>query len=278
MAGTSEPRMHWQPRFELNRSSGFPGQGGPASAAYERKPFKLRHDLSAEPWFSVDRILDLAGALPPASVEYNLGDLSVSQPGSSIPGNGLSLQETIRNIDQCGSWVLLKSVEQHPDYAELQRLCLAEIARKLALGDGELLSPRSFVFLSSPHAVTPFHIDPEHNFLLQIKGSKEIQIFDHYDRAVLTKAQLRDFVAGAHRNLPFDNAFAERGDWFEIGPGEGVCIPFLAPHWVRNGASVSISFSLSFETAKTKGLLSSYGAGQASAGSEIESMNLGEPA
>lgn len=233
--------------------------GNSASAAYEREPFKLRHDLSVEPWFSLDRILDLAGALPPASVEYNSGDLPASQPGSSIPGNGLSLKETIRNIGQCESWVLLKSVEQHPDYAELQRLCLAEIARKLALGDGELLSPRCFVFLSSPQAVTPFHIDPEHNFLLQIQGSKEIQIFDHCDRAVLTKAQLRDFMAGAHRNLPFKDAFAERGDWFEIGPGEGVYIPFLAPHWVRNGASVSISFSLSFETVKTKGLLSSYG-------------------
>ena len=138
-----------------------------------------------DPWFSTDRLLDLAAVLPSTSVEYNLGDLPVSQPGSTIPASGLTLEETIRNIDRCGSWVLLKSVEQHPDYEELQRLCLAEIAGELDLSDEELLAPRSFVFLSSPEAVTPFHIDPEHNFLLQIQGSKEIQIFDHFDRTAL---------------------------------------------------------------------------------------------
>lgn len=254
--------MNAQPRFELNSASGFPGPVR-ASAAYGREPFKFRHGFAVEPWFSTERILDLAAVLPSTSVEYNLGDIPVSQPGSSIPANDLSLEETIRNIDRCGSWVLLKSVEQHPDYAELQRLCLLEIARDLELDDGELLSPRSFLFLSSPDAVTPFHIDPEHNFLLQIQGSKKIQIFDHFDRTVLTEAQLRDYTAGAHRNIAFEDSFAERGDWFEFGAGEGVYIPFLAPHWVRNSATVSISFSLSFETAKTRGMLVSYGAGNA---------------
>lgn len=268
--------MKSQTHFELNRPSGDPRQI-PTSGAYEREPFKFRHDFSVDPWFSADRILDLAAALPQTSVEYNLADLPVSQPGSSIPGNGLSLAETVRNIDQCRSWVLLKDVGQHPDYAELQRLCLEEIARNLDLGGEELLSPRSFVFLSSPEAVTPFHIDPEHNFLLQIEGSKAIQIFDHFDRDVLTLRQLREFTAGAHRNLPFDNAFAERGEVFEFGPGEGVYIPFLAPHWVRNGRSVSISFSLSFETLQTKDMLASYGAGHAALGYETVSTNPEEP-
>ena len=241
-------------------------QGHRASAAYGREPFKFGHGFSVDPWFSTERILELAAVLPPSSVEYNLGDLPVSQPGSSIPANGLTLEETIRNIDRCGSWVLLKSVEQHPDYAELQRLCLVEIARELELDGTEMLAPRSFVFLSSPEAVTPFHIDPEHNFLLQIQGSKAIQIFDHFDRTVLSEGQLRDYTAGAHRNISYEDTFAERGDWFEFGAGEGVYIPFLAPHWVRNSPSVSISFSLSFETAKTKDMLVSYGAGKASPG------------
>ena len=269
----ANPHLH----LELGRASGLSGQGL-AGAAYERGPFKFRHDFSVDPWFSTDRLLALAAALPSASVEYNPGDLPVNQPGSSIPGNGLSLAETIRDIDRCASWVLLKSVAQHPDYAELQRLCLAEIARQLDLRSEELLAPRSFVFLASPGAVTPFHIDPEHNFLLQIGGGKEIQIFDHFDRTVLTGAQLRDFVAGAHRNISFEDAFAERGEWFQFGPGEGVYIPFLAPHWVRNGASVSISYSLSFETAKTKGMLASYRADHATVDAETVSTNLGEPA
>jgi cytochrome P450 len=40
-----------------------------------------------------------------------------------------------------------------------------------------------FIFISSPGAVTPFHLDPEHNFLLQIKmDARSIEDgLDHID-------------------------------------------------------------------------------------------------
>ena len=253
-AGPTRKAHHY---FELNSLARRSGQGT-ASTLYERKPFKFRHEFSGNSWFSRDRIVDLANALPQKNVEYNLADLPVSQPLTTIPRSGLSLEETIRNIEDCGSWVLLKSVEQHADYAELLGHCLEEVGGELGLRVDEMLSPRSFLFLASPGGVTPFHFDPEHNFLLQIEGRKKIQIFDPFDRAVVTHRQLQDFAAGAHRNLPFEETFAERGKWFDFSAGEGVYIPFLAPHWVKNSASVSISFSISFETAKTKGTLSSY--------------------
>ena len=243
--------------FDLNARSEHAGRGT-ARTLYERKPFKFRHEFTKNSWFSRDRILDLADALPETSVEYNLADIPVSQPVTSLPDNNLTLQETIKNIETCGSWVLLKSVEQHGDYAELIDHCLEEISKELGLRVDEMLSPRSFLFLASPGGVTPFHFDPEHNFLLQIEGRKKIQIFDPFDRAIVTDRQLQDFAAGAHRNLPFKETFAERGEWFDFSAGEGVYIPFLAPHWVKNSESVSVSFSISFETAKTKRTLSSY--------------------
>lgn len=243
--------------FDLSALSEHSGRGTPRTL-YERKPFKFGHEFTKNSWFSRDRILDLADALPETSVEYNLADIPVSQPVTSLPDNNLTLQETIANIETCGSWVLLKSVEQHGDYAELLDCCLEEIGEKLGLRVDEMLSPRSFLFLTSSGGVTPFHFDPEHNFLLQIEGRKNIQIFEPFDRSIVSDRQLQDFAAGAHRNLPFDESIAERGEWFEFSAGEGVFIPFLAPHWVKNSGAVSVSFSISFETARTKRKLSTY--------------------
>lgn len=248
--------------FDLDGLAERSGKGA-ARALYERKPFKFRHEFAANAWFSRERILEIADALPESSVEYNLADIPVSQPVTTMPHSGLSLQETIRNIDTCGSWVLLKSVEQHGDYAELLDQCMQEIGGELGLRVEEMLSPRSFLFLTSSGGVTPFHFDPEHNFLLQVEGRKKIQIFEPFDGSIVNHRQMQDFVAGAHRNLPFDESIAERGEWFDFSAGEGVYIPFLAPHWVKNTGSVSVSFSISFETAKTKRKLSTYRRDQA---------------
>ncbi len=253
----STPASGANPYFDLNGLSELSGKGT-ARELYERKPFKYRHEFAANAWFSRDRILELAHALPESSVEYNLADIPVSQPVTTMPHSGISLEETIRNIETCGSWVLLKSVEQHGDYAHLLNRCLEEIGRELGLRVEEMLSPRSFLFLTSSGGVTPFHFDPEHNFLLQIEGRKKIQIFNPFDSTIVSDRQLRDFAAGAHRNLPFEESIAERGEWFDFSAGEGVYIPFLAPHWVKNTGSVSVSFSISFETAKTKRKLSTY--------------------
>lgn len=253
----SAPTRGSHPYFDLNALSELSGKGT-ARDLYKRAPFKFRHEFAANAWFSRERILELADALPETSVEYNLADIPVSQPVTTMPHSGLSLKDTIRNIETCGSWVLLKSVEQHGDYAELLDQCLDEIGGELGLRVDEMLSPRSFLFLTSSGGVTPFHFDPEHNFLLQIEGRKKIQIFEPFDSSIVSDRQLRDFVAGAHRNLPFEESVAERGEWFDFTAGEGVYIPFLAPHWVRNTGSVSVSFSISFETAKTRRKLSSY--------------------
>lgn len=35
---------------------------------------------------------------------------------------------------------------------------------------------------------------------------------------------------------------------FDLTPGRGLYFPVNAPHWVKNGAEVSISFSITFRT------------------------------
>ena len=107
-----------------------------------------------------------------------------------------------------------------------------------------------FVFVSSPNAVTPFHIDPEHNFLLQLRGSKTMNVFDPFDREVIAEEHIENTYYGEHmhRNLVYKDEFKSREDSVVLQPGDAIHVPIHAPHWVQNGPEVSISFSITFRS------------------------------
>ena len=215
---------------------------------FNKSAFTIRHHLQDHPLLDLSRLVELAGALPEKSVEYNAGDLPVTQDPNQTPRNGLSIVDTVRRIEECKSWMVLKNVEQQPEYKDLLRTCLeqvGEITESIAPG---MCQQQGFIFISSPNSVTPFHIDPENNFLLQIRGRKRVQMFDREDRNVISEEQIEGFFTGAHRNIPYLDSFADRGQWFELGPGDGLHFPIAAPHWVKNGDAVSISFSITFQT------------------------------
>ena len=78
----------------------------------------------------------------------------------------------MRRIAECGSWMVLKRVEQDPEYAALLDRCLDGVAAQAGVSLPRMLRREGFIFLSSPSAVTPFHLDPEHNFLLQSAAAR----------------------------------------------------------------------------------------------------------
>jgi hypothetical protein len=210
------------------------------AADLNRRPFHIQHTLSDHPAFRLDRLVELARRMPPERVEYNAGDLPLSQDPRLTPSNGLSIEETIRRITDCRSWMVLKRVETHPVYERILDECLDEVARFVP----GMRTRRAFVFISSPGSVTPYHIDHEYNFLLQIRGRKSMSIFD---RSVVSEEQLERFYRGEHRNLELA-AGGRAPETFELSPGDGVHVPVNAPHYVINGPEVSVSFSITFRT------------------------------
>jgi hypothetical protein len=218
-------------------------------ANFGRRPFRVGHRLAGHPLFSLPRLIALSRALPARQVEYNAGDLALHQDPRLTPRNGLSVEETIARIEDCRSWMVLKNVEADPEYRDLLHGCLAEVARlghpllrRVSLREG-------FVFISSPGAVTPYHMDPELNFLLQVRGRKRTHVFDP---ALVSEGELERFYSGAHRNLVFKGDYEETAEAFEISAGEGVHVPVTAPHWVRNGDEPSVSFSITVMTPATE--------------------------
>ncbi len=221
------------------------------AANFGQEPFLIGHRLSDHPLFDVDRLLQLAQSLPERCIEYNAGDLPVTVEAGQTPSNGLSADETIRRIRECKSWLVLKYVEQDPEYSELLETCLAEVAAHSELIRPGMCSPQAFIFLTSPGSVTPYHIDPEHNFLLQIRGAKKVHMFDGRDRSILSEEDLEQLYSDSddqERNLQLDDAHREKCWTFDLESGDGLHFPVTYPHWVENGDEISISFSITFRT------------------------------
>ena len=224
---------------------------GVFAAAYPDAAVKLTHELAGHPLLTIEALAGLAERMPAASVEYNLGKLPLGVRPEDTPSNGLSLGETIRTIETNGSWAVLKNVERDAAYCALLDAALRELAPMVELWTGPMLNREAFIFLSSPGSITPFHMDPEHNILLQIDGEKVMTVFPAGDEALVPGRQSETFHAGGHRNLTWDEEFLAKGTPFTLVPGEGILVPVKAPHFVQNGAAVSVSFSITWRSERS---------------------------
>jgi mannose-6-phosphate isomerase-like protein (cupin superfamily) len=216
---------------------------------YPRQTDKLPHNLLDHPLLQLGALIDLATTLPQDSVEYNPGNLPVGIRPEDVPAPELSVADTIRSIEENGSWMVLTRIEQHPDYAALLKNTLAEIEPLVAQRTGKMLGLEGFIFISSPGSVTPFHFDPEHNILLQVRGQKTMTVFSAEDETLVRPEAHEKFHLGQHhRNQHWEDAFAAKGRPITIVPGEAIYVPVKAPHWVQNGDAVSISLSITWRS------------------------------
>lgn len=220
------------------------------AAAYPEQVTKLTHSLAGDPRLALAALVELAQSFAPEHVEYNPGNLPIGIAPEDVPKAPLSIAETVRSIEESGSWMVLKFIENHPVYNQLLRETLAEIEPITRGKTGAMLGMEGFIFISSPGAVTPFHFDPEHNILLQIRGTKVMTLFPAGDDRIVNGAAHEDFHLGLqHRNLVWHDDLAAHGTPVSLSPGEAVYVPVKAPHWVQNGDAVSISLSVTWRSA-----------------------------
>ncbi|WP_309621581.1 cupin-like domain-containing protein [Novosphingobium sp.] len=231
-----------QPVFPAETRAAF-------AAAYPASPAKLLHRLTEHPLLTIDALAELAQALPAGEIEYNPGALPIGIAPDDVPKAQMGVVETIRTIGNSGSWVALKRVEQVPAYRDLLHALLGELRDVVEPRTGAMLLLEGYIFVSSPGSVTPFHFDPEHNILLQVMGEKTVTVFPVEDEDLLGAEAHELFHRGEHhRNLPWRDEFAAKGQAIPIGPGEAIHIPVKAPHWVQNGDQPSISLSVTWRS------------------------------
>ncbi len=218
------------------------------AALYPRQAGLLHHHLPDHPLLSIEALAQLGESLPPSEVEYNPGDVPVGILPEDIPSNGLSIGETIRTIASNGSWAVLKNIENVAAYRTLLLDLLGELEPVVTPRTGAMLTPQGFIFISSPGSITPFHFDPEHNILLQLRGTKVMNVWPSGDERFAHRREHERYHTGGHRNLPWQEAYRDGAQQVPLAPGDAVLMPVMAPHVVANGDAPSISLSITWRS------------------------------
>jgi hypothetical protein len=223
-------------------------------AHFDRYPFKLQHRLCNHPLLGLPRLVQFARERGSGAL-YFRGDHQINQVDETggekrtfidreLARPTLSAAETVAQIESCNAWLQLRDVAADPEYARLLAEIIEEFrpyAERVAAG---LSAPRADIFVSSPGATTPFHLDEEHNFLLQIRGSKRLSIANGFDPEAVAPGTLRDFFHGNGELARYSEHLEQHSVHVNLAPGEGVHIPPCHPHWVQNGSELSISLGI----------------------------------
>ena len=226
-------------------------------AYFDRYPFKVEHALIDHPLLQLPRLVELARSIRSpilyfnANQQINQVDVSAANDASKrtfvdrkLDRPSQSAVDTIMQIESCSAWMQLRDIGADPDYAALLDTLTAEFrpfAEAVAPG---MSAPRADIFVSSPGAVTPFHLDEEHNFLLQIRGTKRLSIADGFNSEVLDRNGLRSYFRGDGELAPYSEHLEKHSVHVDLAPGQGIHIPPCHPHWVKNGDAVSISLGI----------------------------------
>jgi len=215
---------------------------------YPEQAKVLKHGLAEHDLLTLPALAKLGVALPEKSVEYNPGDVPVGIAPEDVPDNAKNIADTILQIESSNSWAVLKNIEQIPEYEALLLSLLEEIRPVLESKTGAMLRPQGFIFVSSPDAMTPYHFDPEHNILLQIRGEKWMTTFPAGDPRYAPDEVHEGYHTGGHRNLVWQDKFETEGTRHHLTPGKAIFVPVMAPHFVQNGPEPSISLSITWRS------------------------------
>ncbi len=227
------------------------------SSQIDKVGYKFRHHLLDHPAMTMNNLAQVAQRLPEDQVFYSSGKLRKADDFDRAHiehKTGLTLQQTVEDMQNSDSYVMIRSPEVDPSFKELYRELLADVEQVMRKnGDRKpAIDPRLYLFVASPNSLTPFHFDRYSTFLMQFQGTKKVYIYPPWDERVLKRNDLESFIARAGSRPPYHEDFDKYATEFDFGPGETLHIPFVAPHYVKNGAKeVSISLSIIFNTTKT---------------------------
>ena len=214
---------------------------------FNKRQFQIQHHLAEHPLFQLPRLLELAremAAERPTDVYYDSRVTDIGSRWGSSPGE-FPVDETIKRLESAGAWIDLKAAERSAPYAAVLNGCISDLlqisGRQL---ERKMRRKEMAIFLTSPKRISTYHIDSECNFLLQLRGEKNISIFSKYDREVLSEEEIERSWAADTNAAKYKPHLQHRADVVHLSPGVGVHIPVNAPHWVENGDNISISVAI----------------------------------
>ena len=233
---------------------------------FDNTPFKFSHKILNHKALTIENLAQALPRMPRDRVKYSKGYNHVGgdfDNAINTHKNNLTLEETIENIKTSNSYIAVHGAEIDPSFKELYDDLIADAETMMKLKGkvgNKVLSPRIFLFIASPGAYTPFHLDRNTTFLFQFRGSKEVAIFPQFDPKVMDPAQREAYADYDSFDLTWKDEMDQYGHKFNFTPGEGIHIPFISGHYVKNGTEdVSISMSIIFRTEQSQMWLDAMG-------------------
>jgi cupin-like protein len=222
----------------------------PFRELYNRLPFQFEHGLAGHPLFEIGRLTKLAEAIltrgdPKYFVHFDGAGTAASRLDRA-PRERVA--DAVAHVDRPGSWIKLSRAQDvDPEYRALMDQILVELEERTGVDLRDQITWASAtIFLGAPRTLTPYHMDHESNFLFQIGGNKEVNLFDPADRSVLTEREIETFYIGELNALRYRDEIQSKAMVYQLKPGQAVHHPPMAPHWVRNGSEPTIALSVGF--------------------------------
>lgn len=241
-----------------------------------RKVSRLRHNYYEHPLLSFDALTSLAERL----YKKNSGQVRFVSKGVKLDSafktthenqSQSSIKDIFKNMANPGSWIALWAIQSEPEYKKLLWEIVDSVEGDWKSQDPGVLEVIGYVFISSPPSVTPFHVDSENNFLLQLAGKKGFAVWNPNESSVVSDEAVEEWIV--HRSLakvkyqPEFMGSAVVDDVLESG--DGIYMPSTAPHLTHAEEDLataenpySITLAVVFYTRNTRKLAYIYSVNQ----------------
>jgi len=228
----------------------------------QEKIKRLSHQLANHPLMATQSLAALALRIDPDYVRFHDGERSIgTNMGVMMKTDSTRqrLRKAIDNLHKASAFVQIINVRSDPVYRALLDEVFEEIVAALPPRDRVLLNRDAAAFLASPGSTTPFHLDHEQNFLCHIRGEKTFYVWDHRDRDVVSERALEVFYReGALRDVSYQPELQDKATGFALAPGDCIFMPMGSPHAASTGRSVTVTFSILFNTLTSFELVETY--------------------
>lgn len=217
----------------------------------------VQHRLAEHPLMKFGPLTEVGQRLDHRrSVRTHSDDAGAGTPFNAAPRlhpNRMSAADTFGRIRDAKAWTSQLSVQGDALYRTLVDEVLDGLKPGIERHDPGMCYCGGWMFVTSPGAVTPFHFDREHNFILQVSGRKTLYVWDHHDVESASERSRDRFHATHQRDLLMgDEAFRQRARVFHLEPRQGAHMPSTSPHIVENGEGPSVTISFTYYTNATR--------------------------